>query len=81
MQRRSIALAALALALAPAVHAQANATTGFPNKPVRLVVTYPPGGTVDAVLVKRSVSMTPALRCECVARRFVGYFEATEVSR
>ena len=39
------------------------------------------GGTVDAVLVKRSVSMTPALRCECVARRFVGYFEATEVSR
>ena len=49
MQRRSIALAALALALAPAVHAQANATTGFPNKPVRLVVTYPPGGTVDAV--------------------------------
>ncbi|MCA0441039.1 MAG: tripartite tricarboxylate transporter substrate binding protein [Proteobacteria bacterium] len=49
MQRRSMALAALALALAPAVHAQANATTGFPNKPVRLVVTYPPGGTVDAV--------------------------------
>ncbi len=49
MQRRSIALAALALALAPAVHAQANASAGFPNKPVRLVVTYPPGGTVDAV--------------------------------
>ena len=47
MQRRSIALAALALALAPAVHAQAPA--GFPNKPVKLVVTYPPGGTVDAV--------------------------------
>lgn len=47
MQRRSIALAALALALAPAVHAQAQA--GFPNKPVKLVVTYPPGGTVDAV--------------------------------
>lgn len=47
MQRRSIALAALALTLAPAVHAQAPA--GFPNKPVKLVVTYPPGGTVDAV--------------------------------
>lgn len=49
MQRRSIALAALALALAPAVHAQAGPAAGFPNKPVRLVVTYPPGGTVDAV--------------------------------
>ena len=49
MQRRSIALAVLALALAPAVYAQADATAGFPNKPVRLVVTYPPGGTVDAV--------------------------------
>lgn len=47
MQRRSIALAALALTLAPAVHAQDPA--GFPNKPVKLVVTYPPGGTVDAV--------------------------------
>lgn len=46
MQRRSLALALTltALALAPAVHAQA----GFPDKPVRLVVSYPPGGTVDA---------------------------------
>lgn len=49
MQRRSIALATLALALAPAVHAQAKPAAGFPNKPVRMVVTYPPGGTVDAV--------------------------------
>ncbi|MCD2514276.1 tripartite tricarboxylate transporter substrate binding protein [Comamonas endophytica] len=43
MQRRSLALGLAALALAPAVQAQ----TDFPNKPVRLVVTYPPGGTVD----------------------------------
>ncbi|MEF9948911.1 MAG: tripartite tricarboxylate transporter substrate binding protein [Comamonas sp.] len=43
MHRRSIALAIAALALAPSVQAQ----TTFPSKPVRLVVTYPPGGTVD----------------------------------
>ncbi|MEG1454828.1 MAG: tripartite tricarboxylate transporter substrate binding protein, partial [Comamonas sp.] len=43
MHRRSMALAIAALALAPGVQAQ----TAFPNKPVRLVVTYPPGGTVD----------------------------------
>lgn len=49
MQRRSIALAALTLALAPMVHAQGHTATAFPDKPVRLIVTYPPGGTVDAV--------------------------------
>jgi len=43
MQRRSIALAIAALALVPGVQAQST----FPSKPVRLVVTYPPGGTVD----------------------------------
>lgn len=53
MQRRSIALAALATflgTLAPLGHAQPAPSAGsFPDKPVRLVVTYPPGGTVDAV--------------------------------
>lgn len=43
MHRRSMALAIAALALAPGLQAQ----TAFPNKPVRLIVTYPPGGTVD----------------------------------
>ncbi|MDR2326780.1 MAG: tripartite tricarboxylate transporter substrate binding protein [Acidovorax sp.] len=49
MQRRSITLAALTLALAPLAHAQGQPATAFPDKPVRLIVTYPPGGTVDAV--------------------------------
>ena len=37
--------AVLALAL-PAVQAQ----TDFPNKPIRIVVTFPPGGSADAVV-------------------------------
>lgn len=50
MQRRTLTLAAIAAALAPAVHTAhaADDVTGFPSKPVRLIVTYPPGGTVDA---------------------------------
>lgn len=48
MQRRTLALAALAMTLTPVAQAT-NEAAGFPNKPVRLIVTYPPGGTVDAV--------------------------------
>lgn len=39
------------------------------------------GGPVDGVLVKRSVPMTPALRCSCTVRRNVDYFEASVVGR
>lgn len=38
-----------------------------------------PGVLVDGVLVKRSVPMTPALRCACTVRRNVDYFEASVV--
>ena len=42
----AIALLAAGLSLAPAL-AQ---TTDFPNKPIRVIVTFPPGGSTDAVI-------------------------------
>lgn len=39
------------------------------------------GVLVDGVLVKRSVAMTPALRCSCTVRRNVDYFEPSVVGR
>ena len=44
-----LALAVAAAACGPALAQTPPPATGFPTKPVRLVVTYPPGGTVDAV--------------------------------
>ncbi|MDQ3189615.1 MAG: tripartite tricarboxylate transporter substrate binding protein, partial [Pseudomonadota bacterium] len=41
-------VSACAAVIAPAVHAQA-----YPNKPVRIIVPYPPGGTSD--ILARSV--------------------------
>ena len=45
----SVSLAAAVVAL-PALGAQsAPATTNYPTKPIRLVITYPPGGNTDLV--------------------------------
>ena len=40
--------AILAGSLALAAHAQTPA--GYPDKPIRVVVTFPPGGSADAVV-------------------------------
>jgi tripartite-type tricarboxylate transporter receptor subunit TctC len=45
----ALAIAATVLSLATASLAQ-TANTDYPNKPIRMVVTFPPGGSTDAVL-------------------------------
>ncbi|PZO18143.1 MAG: ABC transporter substrate-binding protein [Burkholderiales bacterium] len=46
---RALALAAFSLGWAATAAAQ-SAPTDFPNKPIRVVVTFPPGGSTDAVM-------------------------------
>jgi tripartite-type tricarboxylate transporter receptor subunit TctC len=47
--RRQFMRAALALTLACAFASPALAQSDYPNKPIRLIVGYPPGGSVDYV--------------------------------
>ncbi len=55
--RRTIVLTALVAAISPAI-AQSNA---YPDKPIRVVVPYPPGGGTDVIARIMQVSMQQAL--------------------
>ena len=55
--RRAIMLAALATVIAPAM-AQSDA---YPDKPIRVVVPYPPGGGTDVIARIMQVSLQQAL--------------------
>jgi tripartite-type tricarboxylate transporter receptor subunit TctC len=55
---RRTALAALAACLGPAQFALAQP---YPNKPVRIVVPYPPGGPIDMTTRPLAQKLTEAL--------------------
>ncbi|MFD0669821.1 Bug family tripartite tricarboxylate transporter substrate binding protein [Ramlibacter sp. MAHUQ-53] len=57
MQRRSLLLAALALAPAAPVLAQSS----FPSKPISFVVPYAPGGPTDAMARTLATALRPVL--------------------
>ena len=55
--RRTIVLAAFAASIVPAVAQSDN----YPNKPIRMVVPYPPGGGTDVIARIMQVSLQKAL--------------------
>ncbi len=58
VNRRSAALAMLASVLWPNI---TQAQTNYPNKPIRVIVTFPPGGSSDAMIRLLSPKVSEAL--------------------
>ena len=58
MKRRQLLAAGTAAVAAPWVHAQSSA---WPNRPIRLMVQYPPGGLVDTVARLMAPHLSQAL--------------------
>ncbi|MGZ8259430.1 MAG: tripartite tricarboxylate transporter substrate binding protein [Caldimonas sp.] len=71
LRRRSAVLSAAALALALAVHA-AQAQTGYPDKPITMLVPFPPGGVADTVARPVAEALGRELRQSVVVENRAG---------
>lgn len=68
MKRRELCKALAGLGLAPRARAQAN----FPEKPVKLVAPYPPGGTVDILSRALAIPLSRELGQQVVVENKAG---------
>ena len=73
MIRKLLSFTALALAVGATAHAQAPApATGYPNKPIRLIVPFPPGGGTDILSRLVATKLTEGAKWTVVADNKAG---------